>query len=572
MDQMMAAKPATELPLPYVLVDRQRLDLTACDSDRLKLCFGSSVWDSELFLVIDLYSAANPVHPAGHVGWWKWPLEIKSDLTVEVVRGELGFDVTFDGVAPEESWKNPDFPGIDEPVIALHVVLRPVISEAVRFDDILYVYNTPRALAESQARRSELDNPRSAVPSVPWYVWPGEARVHLVSTNVFERDAVGNFALSLHRLLRANGIPCQLYAGNFDPTLRETIRHTCELFDAAGEDDLLIVNFSIFEPWLSRLVELPSKKVLYFHNITPPRFLQVYDAEYAAHCADGIAQLKYLDRFDAFMANSTSSARVLQSLASPNRLEKSPPAPHFSASNGPFAEASRILEKVVVEFESQSERPLEVTASPPIIGAKDWSQVEAEPIDLPPQGTLLLYVGRIAPHKRVEDLFALFERYRALDPDSALLVVGGARFGGYAGFLRYLLNNEYADLKQHIFFHDGVSDGQLKTLYERGSAFVTMSEHEGFCVPVVEAMAFDKPVFAYADEAVLETLGRSGRVFYTKDFRTIAAEIHAALSTPWIRGLMIAAQRQRLTELCEQASGRSVWSVLEKVMYGARPV
>jgi len=70
MDQMMAAKPATELPLPYVLVDRQRLDLTACDSDRLKLCFGSSVWDSELFLVIDLYSAANPVHPAGHVGWW----------------------------------------------------------------------------------------------------------------------------------------------------------------------------------------------------------------------------------------------------------------------------------------------------------------------------------------------------------------------------------------------------------------------------------------------------------------------------------------------------------------------
>jgi glycosyltransferase involved in cell wall biosynthesis len=571
MDQMTAAKPAQD-SLPYVLVDRQRLDLTTRDSDQLKLSFGSSVWDSELFLVIDLYSAANPVHPAGHVGWWKWPLEVKADLGVEVVRGPAGFEVTFDGVAPAEFWKNPEFSGVDEPVIAVHVVLRPVISEAVRFDDILYAYNSAEALADSQARRQALDNPKRAVPSVPWFVWPREATVHLVSTNVFERDAVGNFALSLHQMLRANRVPCQLYAGNFDPTLRETIRHTCELFEAAEEDDLVIVNFSIYEPWLSRLVDLPSKKILYFHNITPPRFLQVYDAEYAAHCADGISQLKYLDRFDALVANSTSSARVLQDSATRQGLQKPVSAHRFGGGEGPFAEASRLLEKVVVEFESQAERPPEVTASPPMIGPKDWNTITAEPIELPHARTLLLYVGRIAPHKRVEDLFALFERYRAIDPDSALLVVGGARFDGYVGFLRYLLSNEYADIKDHIIFHDGVSDGQLKTLYERGSAFITMSEHEGFCVPVVEAMAFDKPVFAYADDAVLETLGRSGRVFYSKDFGAIAANIHTTLAIPWMQELMLADQRQRLREICEQSSGRALWAVLEKVVYSARTV
>ena len=115
-----------------------------------------------------------------------------------------------------------------------------------------------------------------------------------------------------------------------------------------------------------------------------------------------------------------------------------------------------------------------------------------------------------------------------------------------------------------------VSDGQLKTLYERSSAFVTMSEHEGFCVPVVEAMAFDKPVFAYADEAVLETLGRSGRVFYNKDFDAIAGDLDAVLSNPWIERLIVASQRSRMAEIVDQAAGQALWSVLEKVLYGAR--
>jgi len=531
MDQMTAVKPAADAALPYVLLDQHQLDLTVADAGQLKLSFAPSVWDSELFLVIDLYAAANPVHPAGHLGWWKWPLEIKGDVTIEVVRGPEGFAVTFDGVAPEESWTNPDFLGIDEPVIALHVVLRPVISEAVRFDDIVYVYNAPAALRSAEEHQSAIDFPSTESPSTPWYLWPRNSTVHLVAMNIFDRDAVGNFTFSLHRLLRSNGVPCQLYASNFDPLFRGAIRHTCELFNAAGPQDLIFVNFSIFDPWLPRLVDLPSKKILYFHNITPPRFLQVYDAEYADHCADGIAQLKHLERFDLLMANSISSARILQNAA-----------------------------------------PLDVVTTPPMIGIKAWDQIPAEPVDLPKQGTKLLYVGRVAPHKRIEDLFALFDQYHALNPDSSLVIVGGSRFDGYLGFLRYLLNNEYADIKPYIHFQDAVSDGQLKTIYERSSCLVTMSEHEGFCVPVVEAMLFNKPVFAFANEAVAETLGRSGRVFFSKDFEAVAADVHAVMSTPWIERLVLEAQRQRLKQLVDQASGIGLWAALEKVMYRARVV
>lgn len=548
MDPITAEKPATETRLPYVVVNRQRLDLTSADRGELELSFSSSVWDAELFLVIDLYSAAHQVHPQGHVGWWKWPLEVKSDLTVAVCKGPDGYSVTFDGQEPQEFWKNPDYTGIDEPVIALHVVLRPVISEAVRFDDVLYLYNAPQSLAAHTDRRGQLEQPTGWVPSSPWFVWPRESTIHLVSTNAFERDAVGNFALGLHRLIRANGIPCQLYASQFDPALRETVRHTCELFTRAERDDVLLVNFSIFEPWLPRLAELPAKKILYFHNITPARFLQVYDAEYAAHCTDGLAQLEYLDRFDALMANSTSSAQALV--------------------------AATLDDDQNDDDDDQDNAKLdrEIAIGPPIIGPKAWHDVGAEPVELPPQSTKLLYVGRIAPHKRVEDLFALFEEYHALDPDSALLIIGAARFEGYIGFLRYLLKSEYAALAEHIHFMDSVSDGQLKTLYQSCSAFVTMSEHEGFCVPLVEAMTFDKPVFAFAEDAVLETLGRSGRVFYSKEFDAIAADLRSVLTTSWKQRSIVAAQRERMQQIVKQSDGQAFWAALEKVVYGARAV
>ncbi len=537
MDPMTALKRASQARSPFVTVDQSRIDLTDREQAELTLQFDSSVWDDELFLVIDLYSKARPVHPEGHVGWWKWPLDAKGDLRVQLKKEPEGFTVTFDGASPQEFWRNPDYSGVDEPVLALHVVLRPVISEAVRFDDVLDVYNSADALAASADRRERLEQPNGWVASSPWYIWPRESTIHLVSTNTYERDAVGNFALGLHRLFRANGIRCQLYASHFDPALRQTIRHTCDLLSVAAPDDVVLVNFSIFEPWMSRLAELNSKKILYFHNITPARFLQVYDAEYAAHCTDGLAQLKHLNKFDALMANSTSSARVLQAAAA-----------------------------------EHEESDAEVTVAPPIIGPKAWHDVVAEPIDLPEQATRLLYVGRIAPHKRIEDLFALFECYHQLDPDSALLVVGGSTFEGYRGFLQYLLRSEYADLKDFIHFRESVSDGQLKTLYQSSSAYLTMSEHEGFCVPVVEAMTFDIPVFAFAEEAVLETLGRSGRVSYSKEFDAMAADLRSVLTTSWKQRSIVAAQRERMKQIVHQADGQVFWSTLERVIYGARPV
>ncbi len=354
MEVVIVSDAAQGISLPYASLDQQVLDLTERPSTRLVLSFSSAVWENEEFLVVDIYSAANPVHPHGHVGWWKWPLHEKRDLGVEIVKAAGGFEVTFDGREPAESWTNPDFTGCDTDVLEVHLVLRQTLSEAIDFDDKLFLYNSAQALAEAEARREAIASPGGEPTSVPWFVWPATSKVHLVSTNIFTKDAVGNFTFAVQQLLRANGIPCQLYAGNFDPAMRPVIRHVSDLVSSVKTEDLLFVNFSIFDAFLPLMTNLPCKKVIYFHNITPPRFFQIYDAEHAAHCLQAVDQLKLLPAFDGIMANSISSSRVLQSLTAKKRNTKASENGHENGrTKGPFEDASRLLEQAARLLEQQ---------------------------------------------------------------------------------------------------------------------------------------------------------------------------------------------------------------------------
>lgn len=567
-------EPLLRRELPYATLDRHWLDLTARGQDELELRFAASVWAEDLFLVIDIYSAANPVHPEGHVGWWKWPLEEKEDIVVTVTRGPRGISVEFNGNKPAELWTNPAFTGSDEAALAVHVVLRDAKAEAIEFDDTIYLYQSQAARDASLARQAQLAiTGRPA--STPWYVWPHGAKVHIAATNIFERDAVGNFALSIRQLLAANGIPCQLYAEQFDPALRGLIRHTCNLVADAAPEDLLLVHLSIVDSWLPGITQLPARKLLYFHNITPPRFFQVYDAEYAAHCSKGVEQIAHARQFDVLLANSCNSATVLRNLMQPKTksLADDDQAPELNGDGqangharqkGPFEDASRLLERAARILDRPAHEDVKIHVCPPLVIERRGTDIPDSPIDLPAQKSRLLYVGRIAPHKRIEDLLALFAEYRRLDSDSALLLVGGASFSGYMGYLRYLIEHEFHRGQSHIHFLNSVTRGQLETIYRSASALISMSEHEGFCLPLVEAMAHDVPVFAYADDAVRETLGKSGRLFMRKDYSAIARDIHDVLSHDWKRALVLEQQRRRLAEIREAADGRVLWQALEE--------
>jgi glycosyltransferase involved in cell wall biosynthesis len=313
--------------------------------------------------------------------------------------------------------------------------------------------------------------------------------------------------------------------------------------------DVVFFNFSIHDPYMEAISALPCRKVLYFHGITPPKALQAFDPELARLCEMAYQQLRIVDKFLKLLANSHGSASVLQA--------------HLRQSE-------RVTQRSDVHSDQAG---CSISVCPPFVAPHRLVRTDSESVELPEFSTKLLYVGRLAPHKKIEDLIATFREYVRIDPDSCLLLAGSLLSAGYGSYLRYLLESKYADLMDKIAYLSAVSQGQLKTLYEASDALVVMSEHEGFCMPLVEAMSFDLPVFAYAQIAIRDTLGESGRVYHDKDFKEIAADIFRVLHDDSLRRSILDAQRNRLQVITAEADGRVIWRAFEEVLFpDARPL
>lgn len=534
---------------PSVTLDRDYLDFTGEESILLTALPAASCRAEELLLVVDIYRAEQPVHPQGHVGYWTCFLDRGGPVGIEVgiAQGRLG--VCFHGAPACDCWVNEDLDTTTSPVLSVRVLLaRPGCNTAV-FEDVLLLYQDRQALEARGRSLEELAETPAWVndAALPWFGWPADCRLRLVTHDLYSGTAVGNFAFAMRQLLRANDVPCELYASRFDPALRGLVHPVNELLDRARKQDLILLQYSVFDPYTEALAALPCRKILFFQNVTPPQFFQAYDAALARDtCGRALQQLRELPAFDALVANSLRTAADLGTL---------------------LADATDNARPI-----ASTPQPA-VHVCPPVLGMSRWDSVPAEPVVLPDGGTRLLYVGRLAPHKRVEDLFSLFEAYRRLDGDAVLLLAGAAAPLAYEQYLHGLTDRLEPAARERIAFLGTVSDGQLKTLYSSSTALVTMSEHEGFCVPLLEAFAFGVPVFAYADAAVRETLGRSGMVFHRKDFPAIAATMHAVLRDSARRSQFVAAQRRRCAELMEQADGSRLWQVFEQVLFPhARPV
>jgi len=532
---------------PFIKMDKPLVDFTKGRHVSFTLFPSVNVLEDDHFLVIDIYSASNHVHPEGHVGWWKRDLEEGVDISVKITRTNAGINVSFPRYKGSvEHWTNWDmFSGLDQPILAVHVVLRSKKSQAITFNEIMPVYVSSEALGharrQQEALRSDFQSIHNA--AMPWFHWPKEISAHVVTASFREHDAVGSFVLGLYRLLARSGVTANIYADHCRPELRGFIKPMPDLITGVGEEDLIFFNFSIFDHYVDTISLMPCRKILYYHSITPPRYSQVYDPELARFCHKGCEQLPRAGRFDKLMANSRASARELWSaLASGLK------------NNG--------------EHDSGLRHSVEaISICPPFVGPQPFAHVDPRPLDLPLKNTRLLYVGRVAQHKKIEDLVALFQEYHNLDQDSCLLIVGIHLMPGYSAYLRHVLDTRFQRVKDSIFFLGEVSLGQLESLYRACSAFVTMSEHEGFCLPVVEAMSFDLPVFAYAEPAVRETLGGSGVIYYSKDFSVIAEDIHRILHSTNELAHMLASQRRRVEEIEHEANGHALWMAFEEVLF-----
>lgn len=323
-------------------------------------------------------------------------------------------------------------------------------------------------------------------------------------------DAIGDSARRFRDLLRGLGHEAELFALTIDQDLEDEVRPFSD--PAARRGDVTMLHYALPSPMTAALAGLDRGRVLHYHNITPAAYFAPYDA--------GLFRLAVLAR------------RELATLVG-----------HVDLALG------------VSEFNRQELDSLGFAPTGVLPLAIDTARI-TQPARCPAIERLLddelvnfLFVGRIAPNKKIEDHIFFAEHYkRYVDAYYRFIFVG--RYDAvprYYAMIRALIS-EFKMLEERFIFTGPVSDQELAVYYRHAAVYMSMSEHEGFCAPLVEAMAADVPILAYAAAAVPETLGGAGVQFAPKDLE-YAAELGGALAFDEdLRTTVIAGQRRRLQD------------------------
>ncbi|MFN2447277.1 MAG: glycosyltransferase [Vicinamibacterales bacterium] len=340
-------------------------------------------------------------------------------------------------------------------------------------------------------------------------------------------DAIGDSARRVRALLRGLGHQSELFALTIDEELNGDVRPFTDVASTAG--DVTIFHFALVSSMTEAFTRLKGRRVVQYHNVTPAHFFAPYDPAIFRLAALSRQDLDTLVGFtDLALGDSEFNRRELDSLGFP--------------CTGTFP--------IAIEPER-------------ILGAPRRPALER----LLDDGlTNFLFVGRIVPNKKIEDHIRLAEHYKRY-VDTAYRFVFVGRTDGvprYYDMVRALVL-EYQMPSDRFLFTGPVSDVDLAAYYRTATVYLSLSEHEGFCVPLLEAMAADVPVLAYASTAVPDTLGGAGVSFFPKDLE-MAAELLGELAyNEALRRQIIEGQRRRVQDFGDARIRRDLIRVLQEV-------
>ena len=333
--------------------------------------------------------------------------------------------------------------------------------------------------------------------------------IHQIVVSASPGDAVTNAALGFQEVLQRVG-PSSVFARYIDPRLEGQVFPLSAYETCASPQDLIVYHLSIGEPEVVQfLLDRRERMVLVYHNITPAKYFADLDPGFARLLDRGRAELEVLrDRAILALAVSAYNARELEA----------------------------------VGYEDVRISPLPIE-----IGA--LRRLEPDPATLAElealDGPLILFVGQLLPHKRPD---LLLQAYHVLTtylcPDAHLVLLGPARLEPYHRALTVLRR----ELNLHRAQIPGwLTTAQLAAHYQAADVFATMSEHEGVCVPLLEAMSFDLPVIARTYGAIAETAGDAALLLPGGDDPVLVAEALAELlSDQPLRAELIRRGRRRL--------------------------
>jgi len=335
-------------------------------------------------------------------------------------------------------------------------------------------------------------------------------RVHQVLATLGYGDAIGHEVLGIQRVLRGAGYESQIFVETADPRLEDLTIDYRELVGDVTPADLLIHHFSIGSRASRTAYALPGRMALVYHNITPPEYFIGVHKDLVKLCFRGRRELTaYINRCELALGDSEYNRQELESLgfASTGVLPVVPDFTHLQGAPDRFLAA---------DFDD------------------GWTNV--------------MFVGRVIPNKKFEDVIRAFHAYRTRhNPRSRLLLVGS-----YSGFERYvaMLHALIARLgTPDVHFLGHVSNEELTALYDVADLFLCASEHEGFCVPIVEAFYTRVPVVAYAATAVPATMDGGGVLYETKDPLDVARIMDAVLDDQRIYDAVLQSQDAALQRL-----------------------
>lgn len=350
--------------------------------------------------------------------------------------------------------------------------------------------------------------------------------IQLVSSLNFG-DAVGNDALAIKHMLEGAGYATAIFTFAVHPKIKEENVYNIDLLPELTEDDIIIYHYASEDGFQKLIEETAAKVVLRYHNVTPPEFFHGYDEKAETITRKGLAQIKSMrDAIDYGMVDSEQNKKDLEQMG---------------------YECPISVVSILIPFKDYEQQPdLDV-----VNGYSDGN-------------TNIVFVGRIVPNKKFEDVIACFAAYKKkYDPAARLFLVGN--YQETDAYYQHLQEYIKECGVENVIFPGHIAFRTILAYYKIADLFLCMSEHEGFCVPLVEAMFFETPIVAYASTAIPGTLGGSGVLVETKEPETVAETMNHMMQDAEYRSEILKKQDARLKDFAYESIRGQILDEIEKV-------
>lgn len=339
-------------------------------------------------------------------------------------------------------------------------------------------------------------------------------------------DAISNEALAIRSMLQCNGIESEIYSEFYEhgPGLEVKDYRSYQ----PAKESVLIYHHSFYTKFADLIPKLSCRKLMVSHNVTPGHFVRPYNRSFAGK----------LDQ-----------AREL-----PGRIA------HFF--DGALADSQYNAEDLYrAGFKDVQIKPVIYSVDDPDSGEESAALREIRKTE--PE---VIFVGRVFPNKKHQDVLKAFYFFKKICPDARLTLVGSfhPQVLAYTTELKNLVSA--LGLNGSVTFTGNIADEHMHSIYKRAHLFLSMSAHEGFCVPLLEAMYFSLPVIAYSSTAVPETLSDAGILFSQKDYPAVAELMSYTLENEPLKSDMRKRQKRRLEELSPGQGLNAVKTVLSELL------